>query len=236
MKEKLKELSVFFPAYNESAHIGETVHKAFVVLPKVADKYEVIVIDDGSRDETGKILKKLTTQYSKLRVITHKPNKGYGEALKSGFYNCKYELIAFTDSDGQFNFSEITKFIVKQRKTGADLVVGYYLKRAVSFRRKLNTWLWQLIVRILFGLNVRDIDCGFKLIKKQVIDQIPRLKSGRGAFISSEFLIKAQKLGFKIVEVGVNHYPRIAGQGTGANIDVIINSFVDLFKLWVKLR
>jgi hypothetical protein len=136
----------------------------------------------------------------------------------------------------QFDISELPKLIEKQKDTRADLVIGYYLKRAVSFQRKLNTWLWQLVVRVLFGLNVTDIDCGFKLISKKVIEKIPRLKSERGAFISSEFLINAQKSGFKIVEIGVHHYPRIEGKGTGANLNVIVKSFVDLFRLWKKLK
>lgn len=230
--KKLDELSVFFPAYNLEDHVEETVNRAFEIMPHVAKKYEVIVVDDGSNDKTGIILKK----FKKLRVITHEVNKGYGEALKSGFYNSKYKWITFTDADGQFDFSEIFNLVEKQRESEADLVIGYYIKRAVSVRRKLNTWAWQVVVNLLFGLNVRDIDCGFKLIKREVLEKISKLESGRGAFISSEFLIKAKKYGFKIVEMGVHHYPRIGEKGTGANLDVIINSFVDLFKLWRKLR
>ena len=116
------------------------------------------------------------------------------------------------------------------------MVVGYYLKRQVSTVRKINTFLWEAIVYFLFGLKVKDIDSGFKLISKRVIDTLPKLESERGAFISSEFLIKAQKKGFKIVEIGVHHYPRIEGKGTGANLNVILRSFVDLFRLWKKLR
>ena len=232
----LPELSVFFPAYNEEAHIKETIEKAFEVLPKVAKKFEVLVINDGSKDRTGEVVSGLKKKYKELRMITHNPNGGYGEALKTGFYNSKYDWITFTDADGQFDFGELQMLIIKQQETDADLVIGYYLKRAVSLRRKLNTWIWQMVVWMLFGLNVKDIDCGFKLINKKVIEKIPKLESGRGAFVSSEFLIKAQKYGFKIVEVGVHHYPRLAGKGTGADLNVIINSFVDLFKLWWKLR
>lgn len=232
---RLKELSVFFPAYNEEAHIQTTIETAFEILPKVAEKYEVLIINDGSKDKTEQIVKKLMKKYSQLNIITHSPNKGYGEALKTGFYQTKYDWITFTDSDGQFDFKEIDKFVETQQQTQADLVIGYYKKRAVSFQRKLNTWIWQKIVYILFGLNVRDIDCGFKLLNRRVIDGIPPLESGRGAFISSELLIKVQKKKFKIVEIPVNHYPRTAGKGTGADLNVIIQSFIDLGKLWIKL-
>ncbi|KKQ52130.1 hypothetical protein A2865_01870 [Candidatus Woesebacteria bacterium RIFCSPHIGHO2_01_FULL_39_17] len=236
MKYLIKEISVFFPTYNLESKIEKTVRDAFRIVPKLAEKYEIIVINDGSRDKTGEVLKKLKPKYKNLRIITHQLNKGYGGALKSGFYSSKYSWIAFTDADGQFDISELPKLIKKQKSSSADIVAGFYLKRAVSLLRKLNTWLWQLVVRILFRLKVKDIDCGFKLIRKKVIDTVPKLESERGAFISSEFLIKAQKYGFKIVEIGVHHYPHTGGKGTGADLNVIINSFVDLFKLWRKLR
>ena len=236
MAKIIKELSVFFPAFNLESKVAKTVRDAFKVIPKLAERYEVIVINDGSRDKTGEVLKKLKFKYKDLKVITHKVNKGYGGALKSGFYNSKYSWIAFTDADGQFNISELQKLINKQKTSNADIVAGFYIKRAVPWWRKLNTWLWQLVVRLFFGLKVKDIDCGFKLISKRVLDTIPKLESERGAFISSEFLLKAQKYGFKIVEIGVRHYPRTEGRGTGADLNVIIKSFVDLFKLWRKLR
>lgn len=231
----IDRLSVFFPAYNEEKNIKNTVEKAIKVLNKAAHVWEIIIVNDGSKDKTGEIADELSQKDKRVRVIHHKPNRGYGAALKSGFYNSKYPWIVFTDSDGQFDFSQLSDFIGKQKETGADLVAGYYIKRAVPFYRKLNTFLWQVVVRILFNLKVRDIDCGFKLISKSVIDTIPKLESERGAFISSEFLIKAQKSGFKIVEIGTKHYAATR-PGTGAKLNVIIKSFIDLFKLWKKLR
>ena len=231
----IDQLSVFFPAYNEEKNIKNTVEKAIKVLNKVAQVWEIIIVNDGSKDKTGVIADELAKADNRIRVIHHSPNRGYGAALKSGFYNSKYPWIVFTDSDGKFNFSQLPNFINKQKETGADLVVGYYIKRAVPFYRKLNTFLWQVVVRVLFNLKVRDIDCGFKLISKSVIDSIPKLESERGAFISSEFLIKAQKSGFKIVEIGAKHY-RATRPGTGSKLNVIIKSFIDLFKLWKKLR
>jgi glycosyltransferase involved in cell wall biosynthesis len=235
MTKKINELSLFFPAYNLEAQIETTVKKAYQVVPKLVDNYEVIVVNDGSRDKTGRILSDLCLKYPNLRVITHEVNRGYGAALKSGFYSAKYAWIAFADADGQFDIEELPRLIKKQQETGADLIAGYYIKRAVGFSRKINTWLWQFVVRTIFSLKVRDIDCGFKLISKRVINSIQRLESERGAFISSELLIKAQKRGFKIVEIGVHHFPREEG-ATGAKLNVIVKSFFDLFKLWWKLR
>ncbi|KKN48145.1 hypothetical protein LCGC14_0655890 [marine sediment metagenome] len=231
--EKIKEISVFFPAYNEEKNIERTILIANKVLKKLADKYEILVIDDGSKDNTGEVVKRLSLKNKKIKLITHKENKGYGSAVRSGFKNCKYEWIVFTDSDGQFDFSELPNFISTQRKTKADLVVGYYKKRRVSFIRKFNSYIWQIIIRILFGLKVKDIDCGFKLIKRNVVKPM-NLKSERGAFISTEFLIKAKAENFKIVEIPVTHYPRKEGEATGANFRVIISSFIDLYKLKKK--
>lgn len=236
MQKLISELSVFFPTYNEEGAIRTTVEDARKVLERIAERWEIIIVNDGSSDGTGEIAQKLSEKDRRIRVINHAPNRGYGAALKSGFYNSKYSWIAFTDSDGQFDFSEITNFIEKQRETEADLVIGYYKKRRVSFFKIVTSRLWEFLVFILFGLKARDIDCGFKLISKEVIKTIPKLESGRGAFISSEFLIKARKSGFKIVEIPVTHYPRIRGAGTGRKLNVIIKSFIDLFRLWGKLR
>ena len=231
--EKIKEISAFFPAYNEEKNIEKTISVAEKVLEEMADKYEILVIDDGSKDRTGEIVKKMSKRNKKIKLITHEKNKGYGCAVRSGFKNCKYEWIVFTDSDGQFDFSELPNFISTQRKTNSDLVIGYYKKRKVSPIRKLNSYFWQLIVRILLGLKVRDIDCGFKLIRRDVVATM-ELKAERGAFISTEFLVKAKEKGFKMVEIPVMHYPRKEGEATGANFKVIINSFKDLYQLKKK--
>lgn len=231
---KLKELSVFFPIYNEEKNIRTTFAKTLAVLPVVAEKYEILLVNDGSTDRTSTVLKELAANRPFVRVITHPVNRGYGAALKSGLYGVAFEWVVFTDSDGQFDFSEITHFIETQAKTGADMVIGYYLHRAVPFYRKVNSFLWQLTVLLFFGLSVRDVDCGFKFFRKKVIETIPALESERGAFISTEFLIKAKKSGFRMIELGVHHYPATR-PGTGANLNVILKSFSDLFKLWRRL-
>lgn len=230
----INELSVFFPAYNEEKNIEKTVLNARGVLLKIAKKWEIIVVNDGSRDRTLEIVKKLIKSDKRIRVISHNPNKGYGEALKTGFYNSRYQWIFLTDSDGQFDFAEITKLIAKSNE--ADLVVGYRIDRKDPLIRKINGWGWTFLANLLLGIGVRDVDCAFKLIKKEVIDTIPYLESTRGGMISPELLAKAKKSGFKIVEIGVKHYPRTAGEQTGASLKVIFKSFMDLLKLWKKLR
>jgi glycosyltransferase involved in cell wall biosynthesis len=235
MSKLISELSVFFPAYNEEENIKKTVEAARKVLLGVAKKWEIIVVNDGSRDRTAQIASDLSRKDKCIRVINQE-NKGYGGAFKTGFSAGKYPWIAFTDSDGQFDFAEITEFIKKAQSTKADLVIGYYKKRQVKKTTIITSKIWEYLVTILFGLKVRDIDCGFKLVSKKVVDEIFPLESERGAFVTSEFLIKAKRSGFEIVEIPVTHYPRTKGKGTGRDIKVIVRSFVDLFKLWAKLN
>ena len=231
---KIDSLSVFLPTYNEEKNLKNTVLSVKETLSKVVPIWELTIVNDGSSDKTREIAENLVNNDSHIRLINHEINRGYGASLKSGFYNAKYSWIAFVDSDGQFDFSEITAFLEKQEKTEADLVIGYYKKRKVTFFKIVTSKAWEFLVYILFGLKVKDVDCGFKLISKKVIEKIPKLESERGAFISSEFLIKAKKAGFKIVEIPVTHFP--AGRvGTGRKLNVIIQSFVDLIKLWKKL-
>lgn len=232
----LKELSVFFPAYNEEANIENTFNKSLPIIKEIAQNWEVIIVNDGSKDKTGEIAKSLARNYPKnVSVVTHNPNRGYGAAFKSGFYSARYAWIAFTDADGQFDFTDLKKLITRQRSTNADVVIGYYLGRKVPFYRIWGSTVWQMAVYLLFGLKVKDIDCGFKLVSKKVIDTIPKLEAERGPFISSEFLVKAKKSGFKIVEEGVRHYERTAGTATGAQLKVIISGLKDLVRLWYRM-
>lgn len=232
----IKELSVFLPCYNEAENLPKTVKNVTENANRVAERWELLLVNDGSKDDTLALSESFAAKDKHIRVINHPVNRGYGASLKSGLYNAKYSWIVFIDADSQFDFAEIDSFIKIQESTSADLVIGFYRKRQVAPMRKLNTFAWQVLVFLLFGLKIKDIDCGFKLISKNVIDKIPKLESERGAFISSEFLIKAKKHHFKIIEIPVHHYPRRQGVGTGANIDVIIKSFIDLFRLWKKLR
>lgn len=230
----VKELSVFFPLLNEEGNVKEIVRKALIVLEGLDLKYEILLIDDGSKDKTGEIAESLAKENPKIRVIHHKTNLGYGEALKSGFYNAKYDTIVYTDGDGQFDFSEVTKFLEKIAEY--DLIIGYRIKRQDPFFRILFKQGWKLSLLTFFGLTIKDVDCGFKMIRKKVLEKIPHLESTRGAMINAEIVIKAKKKGFKIGQVGVNHYPRLSGKPTGASLKVIIKSFLDLFTLWWKLK
>ena len=230
----IKNLSVFFPCVNEEGNLEATVSKAVNILDSLKLEYEIIIVNDGSKDKTGQIAEKLAKENNNIKVITHPKNLGYGEALKSGFYNAKYDTIVYTDGDGQFDFSEVTNFISKLDE--ADLIIGYRIKRQDPLFRLIFAKGWALALFAFFRLKLRDVDCGFKMIKKQVLEKIPKLQSQRGAMINAELAIKTKKAGFSIAQVGVNHYPRLSGKPTGANIMVIIKSFLDLVKLWWQVK
>ncbi len=233
MKFTLPPLSVFFPAYNEEKNITATVSKADKVLQKLKIKSEIIIINDGSKDKTAEVSKQLVNKFPNVKLV-NQDNGGYGMALRAGFENAKNEWIVYTDADGQFDFSEVSKFLYATKE--ADYIIGYRISRQDPFYRLIFAKLWALSVFILFGIWVKDMDCGFKMINRKVLKKIPPLQSTRGAMINAELLIKTKKAGFRIAQIGVNHYPRTAGVPSGASIRVIIQSYLDLFKLWLQLR
>jgi len=226
------DISVFFPAYNEEKNIERTVKEAQKVLSNIANEFEIIIVNDGSIDNTLKIAEALSREIPQVSVINHPHNLGYGAALRSGLKGARYPLIFFTDSDGQFNIEEITKLLPLIES--ADVVVGYRIKRKDPLIRLFNAWAYGTMIKLLFKLKVKDIDCAFKLFKKSCIDSI-EIESN-GALASAEILIKLQKLGYKIKEIGVNHYPRAAGEQTGAKLYVILKMFKELWKLYRKLK
>lgn len=226
---KIPRLSVFFPAFNEEKNIKKTVLDAVEVLKEIADRWEVIVVNDGSKDKTLPIVQKLAKNNRNIKLISHSENKGYGAAIKTGLNSCRYDLLVQMDSDGQFDFREIKDFIRKINQ--ADLVIGFRKKRTDSFyRRVLQKILW-LADWVLFGLNVQDVDCGFKLIKKNVVEQIGELVT-ESAITITEFIVKAKKAGFVIAETAVTHHSRREGEQTGGKLKIITKAGFEGLKLW----
>ena len=227
-------VSAVLPAYNEEAIIERTVRHVAGVLSSLTSDFEVIVTNDGSRDRTGEVLGDLQQREPELhlRVVTHTTNCGYGAALASGFDAASKDLVFLTDGDKQFDVTELRDFLPAM-DTQADLVIGWRRNRADPLMRKLNALGWKLLVNGLFGYTARDVDCAFKLFRRQVWQSLTVY--ARGATFSAEFLIKARRLGFRVKELPVSHYPRTAGSPTGARLDVIVRAFVELFRLWRNL-
>lgn len=220
-------LTVFFPCFNEREAIGPLTEKTLAVLREICTDYEIIIVDDGSRDGTEKLADELAQKYPAIRVIHHPSNRGYGAALQSGFRAASKEYVFYTDGDGQFDVSELHGLLPLMEQY--DIVSGYRLKRQEGWRRQLNAICWTALINLLFNLNLKDIDCAFKLYKRRIFDQIEMVSTG--ALIDTEILARASRLGFRITQVGVHHYPRIGGRSTGANFKVILHAFRELFKL-----
>ncbi|MBI5123507.1 glycosyltransferase family 2 protein [Candidatus Roizmanbacteria bacterium] len=235
MQKKVPELSIFFPFWNEQDNIERVVKNAMVIAKTVADKWEIIMVDDGSIDKTLQIAEKLAKEDKRLKVITHQPNRGYGAALTAGFSHTQYKLVVFNDGDGQFDFSEVTRFLEKLED--ADIVIGFRKKRRDHklFKRLLLMNLLKVWDLLLFHFYFRDIDCGFKLFKKEALEKIMPLRS-EGAMITTEILAKAKRKKLKIKEVGVTHYPRVLGYQSGANFPVIFRAILESFILWYDLH
>jgi glycosyltransferase involved in cell wall biosynthesis len=229
---KVASLSVFFPAYNEEANVENMVRMAQRVLPEVAGEWEIIPVNDGSKDRTGEIIDRLAKEDPRVHPIHHEKNKGYGGAVISGYNASKLDVVFFTDGDLQFDLREITLLIEKLDE--GDLILGFRKNRRDPWLRKLNAFMWGSLVKMLFGFHVKDVDCAFKMIKRRVIDKV-KLSAG-GAMVSTELLARSNLAGFRFVEVGVNHYPRVAGTQTGAKLSVILRAFKELFKLYAKIK
>lgn len=231
--KQLPELTVFFPAYNEAGNIEEVVKQALAIVPKVAKKFEIVIVNDGSTDSTLQISKRLAKQNFSVRVVTQE-NKGYGGALKRGFEEARYEWVFFTDSDLQFDISELINFISHSNKS--DLVIGYRLERAEGWKRHYLALALKIWNRVMLGFprEVKDIDCAFKLVHKRVLREIEPLFSD-GAMISTELLLKSYRAHFNITQVGVQHYQRFIGQPTGSNTKVIVKAIRDTFHLQWQL-
>ncbi len=229
---KKMDLSVVLPAYNEAANITPVIADIYRLLPPFFENFEVIVVNDGSTDATQSRLHELQNRYAGVHVIQHFRNRGYGAALRSGFERARYDWVFFTDADQQFDIAEIQYLLpwIEQY----DIVSGYRRNRADSGLRKLNAGLWNALVYLLFRIQARDIDCAFKLFRKSALRRLQL--SADGAMINTEILALAQKQELRFYEIPVSHFPRQAGKQSGANIRVIVKAFMELFKMYRRLK
>jgi len=225
-------ISVFFPCYNEQDNLVRVVKQALEVLEKLKADFEIIIVDDGSSDRTGQIADELAGQDERVKVVHHRTNLGYGAALQSGFKAATKELVFYTDGDGQFDINEMPPLLGLMEQY--DIVSCYRLNRQDNLVRKINGWCWTKLVCLLFGIKIRDIDCAFKLYKREVFNNIKLISTG--ALIDAEILARAVHKGYRVTQQGIHHYPRTAGAQTGANFRVIFRAFKELLRLRSQIR
>ncbi len=228
-----RSLSVFFPMFNEEENAEESARRALAVLPGLVAEFEVILVNDGSRDRTGAIADELARRNPRVRAVHHSLNRGYGASLKSGLAAARHELVFFTDGDLQFDLGEIE--LLLREIEAADVIAGYRIDRQDALGRRLNGILWTRLVRFVLGLRIRDVNCAFKLFRRSALEKIAPLEA-EGAMLSAELMVKLQLSGARIREVGVHHFPRPHGQQTGAKPGVILKAFRELLALREKLK
>ncbi len=227
----MPSISVVLPAYNEEENVPRTVGNVVEALDGLVDDFEIIVVDDGSRDGTAEVTRNLAARHPQVRLVQHEVNRGYGAALATGFAAATKELVFMTDGDAQFDVREIRKLL--PLLDSADLAIGYRAPRRDPFHRLVYAWGWNLLINLLFGYTARDVDCAFKLFRRSILEDF--VVDSRGATFSAEFLVRARRTGHQIREVGVRHLPRLAGRPTGGRPDVVLRAFKELIKFRWRL-
>ena len=225
-------ISVFFPAYNDAGSIGTLVKEALTLLPRCTNDYEVIVINDGSTDDTAALLDELARAEPHLRVIHHPVNRGYGGALRTGFLHATKDLVFYTDGDGQYDVNELAT-LLPLLSDEVDVVNGYKRKRSDNQRRIVLGGIYKLLARTLFGLPIRDVDCDFRLLRRSAIQSI-ELVSTSGC-ICTELVYKLHAIGCRFTETPVHHYLRLHGQSQFFTLHRVARTALDFFALWLKL-
>lgn len=229
---RLPGLSVFLPSHNEEGNVERVVRGFLKELPNFADDYEVIVVNDGSRDRTREIAERLAAEDPHVQVVNHEVNRGYGGAVISGIRAARMPWVLLADGDGQFDPADIGK--LASLASNNDVVAGRRAHRADPLMRRINGRAWTTLVRVLLGITISDIDCGFKLFRRDFLEQIDL--RAHGAMISTELMARLTGRGARVAEIDVSHLPRLAGEQSGANLKVVMRAFKELFQLYRELK
>lgn len=225
-------LSVVLPAFNEQGNIERAVRSSAEAIAPLVDDYELVVVDDGSRDETPQILKRLVAEYGeRVNVVTHETNLGYGIALRAGFDAARGRYIFYTDADNQFDLRELDGFLPAM--DGVDAILGYRVGRQDGAFRLMVSNGYNALASLAFGMDVRDLNCSFKLFRREALTSL-HLEEDH-FFIDTEIVVQLHRAGYSYLQKGVKHYPRTAGKSTVSPTDVP-RTFLALLKLWAKLR
>jgi glycosyltransferase involved in cell wall biosynthesis len=225
-------ISAFFPAYNDEGSIVRIVRSTAAILPKLTTDFEIVVVNDGSADNTGKLLRALALEIPFLKVIEHPANRGYGAALITGFSHCSKDLIFYTDGDGQYDVNELP-LLLKAFSEEVDVVNGYKISRSDPLHRIMIGHIYQHLMRFMFQLKIRDVDCDFRLFRRSLFLHTPlTFESG---VICVEMMKKFERRGYRIIEVPVHHYPRSYGSSQFFTLRHLRMIFKQLFVAWYTL-
>jgi glycosyltransferase involved in cell wall biosynthesis len=227
--EKLSSVSFFCPAYNDEGNLPELIPAVHTFLSKHAEKFEILIIEDGSPDKTEAVADALAKQYSCVRVVHHAKNQGYTATLREGFQSGVYDYVLYTDGDNQYDIADFEPYLELIEKN--DIVAGFARAKAVSRLREVQSFVFNALISLLFLTRFRDINCSMKLIRREVLAKIPLRSSPQGAFIDAELMIRASRAGFRIAQFPVVHYARKSGVASGSKPNLVWETFKDAFKL-----
>ena len=224
-------VSIVLPAFNEEPNIARAVRDATATAERLLAEHEIVVVDDGSSDRTAEVVRSIAKEDPRVRLVRHSRNRGYGEALRSGFLSSRLDRVFFTDADLQFDMNELERFLPYAGTV--DVVAGYRQNRQDTAVRRLMAYAWNLLVRVLFYVPVRDIDCAFKLFDRRVLQEVDI--ESVGAMVNTELMVKLGRRGASVVEVGVHHRPRVAGEARGASPKVIATALREVIRMRRRL-
>jgi glycosyltransferase involved in cell wall biosynthesis len=230
--KKLDSISIMFPVFKDSRTVKKMIYESLKVLKKSSKKYEIVIVDDGCPENTGNIAKEITKSIHNVSVIFHKKNLGYGAALKTGLKCCKHEWIFQLDGDAEYSVQDLAKLIKASKN--CDLVITYRFKKKYKTSRIFISWIYNKLLRFLFGTKFLDISTGSRLVKSKLINKV-RLSSN-SAFLGAELAIKAKLKGYKINEIGIHTYPRTFGSGSSVSLKNIVLTIIDMFILLFKIK
>jgi glycosyltransferase involved in cell wall biosynthesis len=229
--ERISSISVVLPAHNEEGNIEAVTLRALEVLPGIAEQFEILIVDDGSKDRTGAIAERLASEDSRVKVIHHARNRGYGHAWRSGISAATGDWIFFMDSDRQFDIGDIGRLTTQSEPY--EIVTGYRISRNDPYYRFLVGSCFNILVKLLFNVHLRDIDCGFKMFRAPVLKSM--VLESPGALINTEIHAKANMVRASTLEVGINHYPRTVGRQSGTKPKVMLRALLEIIRLRLHL-
>ena len=235
MKSKIKypkSISLMFPLYKDRRTVKIMITKSLKILKKTKKKFEIIIVDDGCPENSGKIASDIAKKNKKIKVFFHKKNLGYGAAIKTGLKNCKYECIFATDGDNEYDVNDLQKLLRAYKNN--DLVITFRHKKKYNISRITISWIYNILLRILFRTNFKDISTGSRLINRKLTKKI-KLNSN-SPFIGAELAIKSKYAGFQVNQIGIHTYPRTFGQGSSVSLKNIILTIRDMVLLFIKLK
>ena len=230
--KKVKSISLMFPLYKDRSTVELMITKSLNVLKKLKRKYEIVIVDDGCPQKSGKLAKKISRKFSNIKVFFHKKNFGYGAALKTGLKKCKNDWIFMIDGDAEYDVDDLFKLLKASKNN--DLVITYRYKKKYTTYRIIISWIYNLILRLLFKIKFKDISTGSRLVSKKLIKKV-ELKSN-SPFVGAELAIKSQFLGYKVSEIGIHTFPRTFGTGSSVSIKNILLTLKDMILLFIRIN